>query len=157
MSSSASPTADAILGSRWRRFLTAALAVTAVIVGLFTMHSMAGVAAHDAANASVVTQTGDPHSHPGEAPSVGGLAGNVHTDDALLALACDQACQTACMIVSLVCTLGLLAVLVVYFLPHLAAARALLRVVEHQIVGVLVGALATPRPPSLIALSVSRT
>jgi hypothetical protein len=149
----------ALPGSRWRLMLAAVLAVAAVVVGLLTMHSMAGTAAHhETDTAATVTQSVAAHDHADEAPAPGATAlPAVHHDEAALSVVCDEACQMGCLMVGLICTLGLLAVLVAFSLPRVASAISGIMNVAQRVVSAVLTAVAPPRPPSLTALSISRT
>ena len=143
---------------RWQRTLAAVVAVAAVVVALFTMQSMAGSLAHREAGSSTVAQAAGGDDHAGSANPAVAAAGDAERHvDAMLAVACDEACQIGCLMVGLICTLGLLAVLLAFVLPPVAAALIDIRGQGHRILRGVIAAVAAPRPPSLTALSISRT
>jgi hypothetical protein len=139
--------------------LAAVLAVAAVVVGLFTMHSMAGTAAHhEAAAATTVTQSVAAHAHAGDTgPLASAAVSAEHHDDAALGVVCDEACQMGCLMVGLICTLGLLAVLVAFLLPRVASAMSGFMNIAQRVASAVFTGIKSPRSPSLTALSISRT
>lgn len=157
----------ALRGSRWRLALVTLLALTAVLAGLFTMHSMAGASGHnESANAApleAATPDGhavgaSPHEHVAVGVSMApGIGATESHREATLAVSCDEACQMGCLMVGFMCTLALLAVLMPFFLPRLLSASAMTRDTLRPLLRQALAALAPPRPPSLIALSISRT
>lgn len=147
----------ALSGSRWRLTLAAVLAVAAVVVGLLTMHSMAGAAMHHETGAPATITQGAAHDHASAtAPTVPASVAAEHHDP-VLSVACDEACQMGCLMVGLICTLALLAVLVAFSLPRIAAALIAFRTSAQHAVSTVLADIASPRPPSLTALSISRT
>ena len=145
------------LGSRWRLALAAILAVTAVVIGLFTMHSMVGTASHSGAGNAPVTQAAESHIHPETSALQSAAVADPHRESSVLAVACDQACQMSCLMVGLICALGLLAILVTILLPRIGSALTSIKNVGQRMIRAAVAVVASPRPPSLTALSISRT
>ena len=149
----------ALPGPRWRLMVAALLAVAAVVVGLLTMHSMTGTAAlHETTRATTVTPSLAAHGHAEDPASPNAAAvPAVYQDDAALAVVCDEACQMECLMVGLICTLALLAILVAVSLPRVASVMSAISNVAARVVNAALTGVAPPRPPSLTALSISRT
>lgn len=127
----------------WRRLLLTLAAVVAIIVGLLAMHSFSTDAGNHDATTAVVAEAHQ-HEHGG-APFV------ANHD-------CDGACEpghsmpvTACLLALLVFTLLLAA------REAVARGRLPLPGAANPEWPVQAGALRWPRPPSLEALSISRT
>jgi hypothetical protein len=139
----------------WRRALSALLAIAAMLVGLFAMHSMVGTGSHHEVGDTAVTAAAAPHGHVGDAGLMGAAA--AHHDDPVLSVACDEACQMGCLVVGLICTLGLLAVLIAFHLPPVARRIMAAQIFSRRLVNAALATAAMPRPPSLVALSISRT
>jgi hypothetical protein len=145
-------------GTRWQSAFVAVLAVVSVIVGLMTMHSMAGSAGHHQGTTSSATQSAAEHGDvTGGHPVAGAHAVADHYEQPASAVPCDAACQMGCLMVGVLCTLALLAVMIAFLLPRRASAMLAVRDHTNRVLNLLAAAAAPPRPPSLTALSISRT
>ncbi|WP_152030945.1 DUF6153 family protein [Agromyces aureus] len=139
------------------RLLLIALAVPSVLIGLLAMHVLSGAASQPSAathHTIAVVAASDESHHEG--------ATNAASHDpsasasATTSAACGPACEQEHGMLTMACLLALL----VAALTLLAAAQVhrgawMLRPIRF--LGVFLSAPAQPSPPSLIALSISRT
>lgn len=134
---------------------TVAVAVAAILLGLVTMHAMgAGSSDHSAAPHAAISssaQTTDDaataaHAHRDQS----GLGESVSSGAAVGLAAGD------CVIVGMLCALGILAVL---FTLALIARVPVHRFFSNalRVITIAANGVSIPRPPSLLVLSISRT
>ncbi|ANJ25740.1 DUF6153 family protein [Agromyces aureus] len=136
------------------RLLLIALAVPSILIGLLAMHVLSGTASQPSAathhNIAVVAASDESHH---EGPT--NAASHAASAEAASA-ACGPACEQEHGMLTMACLLALL----VGALTLLAAAqvhRGTWTLRPIRFLGVFLSAPAQPSPPSLIALSISRT
>lgn len=135
----------------WRRTLIAVLAITAVLVGLLAMHSLA-----------VNSGNGQSESHSsstvvGAVVSADMSQTNVESEaPALLQTCTGGLCQVNCLMLGVLCTLGLLTVALTWLL-HRGITPRVISSPLTRVASIVAQRLSELTPPSLVVLSISRT
>lgn len=135
----------------WRRTLIAVLAIMAVLVGLLAMHSLA-----------VNSGNGQSGSHVSSTVAVAAVSSDLSQanvgpeEPALLQTCTGGLCQVDCLMLGVLCTLGLLTAAVTWLL-HRGIVPRVVSSPLTRVVSIIAQRLSELKPPSLVVLSISRT
>lgn len=135
----------------WRRTLIAVLAITAVLVGLLAMHSLTVNSGND--------QSGSHATSTVAAASVSADMSQANVEPeapALLQTCTGGLCQVDCLMLGVLCTLGLLTAAVTWLLHRGIVPRVVSSPLTRT-VSIVAQRLSELKPPSLVVLSISRT
>ena len=129
--------------SSWRRGVIAVLAVPAILIGLLAMHFLASETMTPASHLMTVSAADSPMIADAQ-------------DGAPVTPECGPTCGPAHDMLAMACVLALLVSIVLIMLPvflsRIHSIGAAVQVIQARL-----SALAPPFPPSLYALSISRT
>lgn len=139
------------VGAPWRRTLLAALAATAVVIGLLAMHSLFAnpgnvqLVVPPTTTSATVTVLTDLN----QAAAGGG-------DSALFQSCTGGLCEVECLIIGALCTLALIVAAVVW-LKHRRSIQPFASTRLRHTLRIVAQHISELEPPSLLVLSISRT
>lgn len=135
----------------WRRTLIAVLAISAVLVGLLAMHSLAinsgnSQSENQSSSTVAVAAVSSDLSHANVEPEA----------PALLQTCTGGLCQVDCLMLGVLCTPGLLTAAVTWLL-HRGNIPRVVSSPLTRVASIVAQRLSELKPPSLVVLSISRT